>query len=84
MSSTDGAEAERPEASSGGARSILKGMFSSGAGIFLSRITGLLRDVVSAAYWGATGSAQAAYNVAFSVPNGLRMLLGERNVALKY
>ncbi|MBO7740943.1 MAG: murein biosynthesis integral membrane protein MurJ [Victivallales bacterium] len=52
-------------------------MFSSGAGILLSRITGLLRDVATAAYWGATGTAQAAYNVAFSIPNSLRMLLGE-------
>ena len=52
-------------------------MLRSSAGILLSRVTGLLRDVYTAKYWGATGIAQAAYTTAFSVPNSLRALFGE-------
>lgn len=44
---------------------------------FSSRIFGLLRDMVMAAYWGGTGAAQAAFQVAFAFPNSLRTLFGE-------
>ena len=46
-------------------------------GIFASRISGLARDVASAWYWGATGVCQAAFNVAYAVPNSLRQLFSE-------
>lgn len=54
-------------------RSMLRGCF----GILSSRCSGLARDIASAAYWGATETAQAAYSVAFSIPNSLRALFGE-------
>lgn len=54
-----------------------RSLLSSTAGILLSRVSGLARDICSAWYWGATGVAQAAYNVAFAIPNGLRQLFGE-------
>ncbi len=54
-----------------------RSLFSSGAGILLSRVTGLVRDMAAAAYWGATGFAQAAYTTAFAIPNSLRALFGE-------
>ncbi|MBR6371796.1 MAG: murein biosynthesis integral membrane protein MurJ [Victivallales bacterium] len=52
-------------------------MLLSGAGIFCSRIFGLLRDVVMTWYWGGSGAAQAAFHLAFSIPNMFRMLFGE-------
>lgn len=52
-------------------------MLTAFAGIFGSRVFGLLRDMASAAYWGATGVAQAAFTAAFAVPNSLRALFGE-------
>ena len=52
-------------------------MLRSCAGILLSRVTGLLRDIFNARYWGATDIAQAAYTTAFSIPNSLRALFGE-------
>lgn len=54
-------------------RSLLAGS----VGIFASRISGLARDVACAWYWGATGLCQAAFNVAFAVPNSLRQLFSE-------
>ncbi len=54
-----------------------RSMLSSTAGILLSRVFGLARDVCSAAYWGASDVAQAAYTVAFAIPNSLRQLFGE-------
>ena len=50
---------------------------ASSIGIFASRISGLARDVASAWYWGATGICQAAYSIAFAVPNSLRQLFSE-------
>ncbi|MBR6471786.1 MAG: hypothetical protein IKS83_08310, partial [Victivallales bacterium] len=50
---------------------------ASSVGIFASRISGLARDVTAAWYWGATGICQAAYSVAFAVPNSLRQLFSE-------
>ncbi len=66
-------ENRRPAAT----RGMGRGLFSSTTGILLGRVTGLLRDICSAAFWGATGIPQAAYNTAFAVPNSFRMLLGE-------
>lgn len=52
-------------------------MWSVSAGIFGSRLSGLLRDIIMAAYWGGTGVMQAAFQVAFAIPNMLRALFGE-------
>lgn len=46
-------------------------------GIFGSRIFGLLRDMVMSAYWGGSGAAQAAFHLAFAIPNTFRGLFGE-------
>ncbi len=46
-------------------------------GILVSRLTGIIRSIAFAGYWGASGISQAAYNTAFAVPNSLRMLFGE-------
>lgn len=63
--------------SSGSKAGMGRGFLGSTGGILLSRVSGLLRDIFAAAFWGATGVAQAAYNTAFAVPNSLRMILGE-------
>jgi putative peptidoglycan lipid II flippase len=48
------------------------------AGIFLSRILGLVRESLKARYLGATGSVAAdAFNAAFSIPNLMQNLFGE-------
>lgn len=48
------------------------------AGIFLSRILGLVRESLKARYLGATGSVAAdAFNAAFRIPNMLNNLFGE-------
>lgn len=47
------------------------------AGILASRVFGLVRDIVLAWYWGSTGVMQAAFNVAFAIPNMLRALFSE-------
>ena len=52
-------------------------MLRGSAGILLSRVSGLVRDIAAAGYWGATDIAQAAYSTAFSIPNSVRALLGE-------
>lgn len=54
-----------------------RSLISSTGGILMGRVTGLLRDVCAAAYWGATGVAQAAYTTAFAIPNIFRNLFGE-------
>lgn len=67
-----------PETSQNSARgSQLISMLKAGSGILVSRLTGLLRSIAFAGYWGASGIAQAAYNTAFAFPNSLRMLFGE-------
>ena len=45
-------------------------------GILLSRVLGLFRDVAFASQWG-TGTAFAAFVIAFTIPNLLRALFGE-------
>ena len=56
---------------------IGRSWLTSTAGILASRIFGLLRDIVLAWYWGSTGVMQAAFNVAFAIPNMLRALFSE-------
>jgi len=62
----------RPESAGGVARHV--GAVS--AATFLSRILGLLRDQVFAAWFGA-GTAADAFNMAFRVPNLVRDLFAE-------
>ena len=50
--------------------------FLVGAGIFLSRIAGLIRDRVFAHYFGNSGAADA-FRAAFRIPNILQNLFGE-------
>jgi putative peptidoglycan lipid II flippase len=48
------------------------------AGILLSRLLGLVREALKAAYLGASGSIAAdAFNAAFRIPNLLQVLFGE-------
>jgi putative peptidoglycan lipid II flippase len=48
------------------------------AGIFLSRVLGLVRESLKARYLGASGSIEAdAFNAAFRIPNLLQNLFGE-------
>ncbi|GFP35847.1 putative peptidoglycan lipid II flippase, partial [Candidatus Hakubella thermalkaliphila] len=47
---------------------------------FFSKIFGLVREQVLAAYFGAT-SAMDAYNIAFYLPNLIRMLLAETTLS---
>ncbi len=54
-----------------------------GAGIFLSRIVGLLRNLLFARYFGA-GVASDAYTAAFKIPNAVRNLLGEGTLSASF
>jgi putative peptidoglycan lipid II flippase len=51
--------------------------FLVGAGIFLSRIVGLVRQYVFAHYFGLRSDAADAFNQAFRIPNFLQNLFGE-------
>ncbi|HWU85982.1 MAG TPA: murein biosynthesis integral membrane protein MurJ [Kofleriaceae bacterium] len=62
-------EPNRPRARGGGALAV-------GAGIFLSRIAGLVRERVIAHYLGLSPAA-AAFRAALRIPNLLQNLLGE-------
>ena len=46
-------------------------------GILLSRVLGLVRDVVFARSWGTEEAAFAAFVIAFTIPNLFRALFGE-------
>lgn len=52
------------------------GVLRSGAGIFVSRVFGLVRDMVIAAVYGATGVTDIFF-VAFAIPNLFRQLFTE-------
>jgi putative peptidoglycan lipid II flippase len=57
---------------------LLRSTFITGAMTFLSRISGLVRDMVFAAFIGAgAGIAADAFYMAFRIPNFLRRLSGE-------
>ncbi len=58
------------------ARGLLRSSATVGAMTTLSRILGLLRDIVIAAFVGATANADAFF-VAFKIPNFLRRLFAE-------
>lgn len=66
-------EQKRPETRSS---SLLRSSGVVGIMTMLSRILGLVRDVVVANYFGASGSADAFF-VAFKIPNFLRRLFAE-------
>ena len=54
-----------------------------GSGILLSRITGFLRDITIASFFG-TGPAAGAYAAALRIPNILRNLLGEGTLSASF
>lgn len=54
-----------------------------GAGILLSRLTGFLRDIVIAHFFG-TSVAAGAYTAALKIPNVLRNLLGEGTLSASF
>ncbi|MGB0035162.1 MAG: murein biosynthesis integral membrane protein MurJ [Candidatus Acidiferrales bacterium] len=64
---------EKNEAHSGGSK---RSAFFVAAGIFLSRIAGLIRDRVFAHYFGNSDAADA-FKAAFRIPNFLQNLFGE-------
>ncbi len=72
MSHSD-APVERPVAAASG---LLKSSLVVGMMTMLSRVLGLLRDVVIAHYLGATAAADAFF-VAFKIPNFMRRLFAE-------
>ncbi len=51
-------------------------MFIGSSGIFLSRLSGLVRDILFAKFWG-TGNGLGAFFIAFTIPNLFRRILGE-------
>jgi len=53
------------------------------AGIFLSRLLGLLRNTAFAYFFGQ-GPAADAFNAAFKIPNALRNLLGEGTLSAAF
>jgi putative peptidoglycan lipid II flippase len=55
---------------------LLKSVFSFSSMTFISRILGLVRDIVFARYFGA-GMATDAFFVAFKIPNFMRRLFAE-------
>jgi putative peptidoglycan lipid II flippase len=55
----------------------LRSAFLVGAGIFLSRLAGLVRLRVFAYYFGLQSDAADAFNAAFRIPNFLQNLFGE-------
>lgn len=58
-------------------KSLSRNVFVNTACIMASRVFGLARDIVLGWYWGSTEAAQAAFNVAFAIPNMLRALFAE-------
>ncbi len=55
---------------------LVKNVGSMSIAVFISRILGLLRDIVMTNYFGTTSIADA-FRVAFQIPNFLRRLFGE-------
>lgn len=64
-------------------RSASRSAFTVGAGILLSRVTGFLRDVAIAYFFG-TSIAAGAYTAALKIPNVLRNLLGEGTLSASF
>jgi len=61
---------------SGGFSRVTRGAATVGAATLVSRITGFLRDIAIANFFGAAGATDAFF-VAFRIPNMFRRLLGE-------
>ena len=59
------------------APSVTRSMLVNTAGTLGSRVFGLIRDILSAAYWGSTETLQAAFATAFAIPNTFRSLFAE-------
>ena len=58
-------------------RSNTRSLLVNVGGILCSRVFGLLRDILSAAFWGSTEVFQAAFTTAFSISNTFRSLFAE-------
>lgn len=58
-------------------RSTTRAMLVNFGGILCSRLTGLARDMLVAAFWGSTEIFQAAFTTAFAVANTFRGLFAE-------
>lgn len=63
--------------------SLKRSSLIASAGVLCCRLTGLAREVVYAALFGATG-AMDAFNVAFRIPNTLRDLFAEGALSQSY
>lgn len=57
--------------------------FVVGAGILISRLTGLVRNYV-VSYWFGVSAVTDAYNTAFKIPNAVRNLLGEGTMSASF
>ena len=55
---------------------FIKGFFSNSAGIMISRILGLIRDLLTASILGA-GVFSDLFFIAFKIPNFFRRIFGE-------
>jgi putative peptidoglycan lipid II flippase len=76
MSDEPAITATEPTAAAAG-KSFLRHAKLVGALTLLSRVLGLVRDVVAAHYFGAGGVVANAFSLAFIIPNLFRKLLGE-------
>jgi putative peptidoglycan lipid II flippase len=77
MSHSETPESSAPPAGSGNAALLV------GAGIFLSRIAGLIRDRVFAHFFGNSDAADA-FKAAFRIPNFLQNLFGEGTLSASF
>ncbi|RLB07776.1 MAG: murein biosynthesis integral membrane protein MurJ [Deltaproteobacteria bacterium] len=64
-------------------REIVRATGVVGSATFMSRILGLIRDMVISGYFGA-GMATDAFFIAFTIPNLLRRLLGEGSLTVSF
>lgn len=76
MTASDAAKPPRPTSPAATADLGGRHAFLVGAGIFASRIAGLVRQTVFAHYFGLTAPADA-FNAAFRIPNFLQNVFGE-------
>lgn len=73
---SEGGASGRDTDAEGAQKGLVRSMLVVSAGVLLSRVLGLVRDVGFASRWG-TGTAFAAFSIAFMIPNLLRALFGE-------
>lgn len=62
---------------------ILHGLIKFSSATFLSRITGLIRDILKAQYFGTSMFADA-FDIAFRLPNSLRAFLAEGSLSAAF